>query len=392
MAEASHRAGELEALFEQRKRLLAEGADAPSLEASDKAWERGVARAEDELVLLCDAALESAVGRKLAGAGAGGRELSAVLADLAQIFEQVADLERRLSSLRKSPSALRARALGPRVGLLIEASFARLDALDRATFSREIDAILGVLERASLGGVVAPSSWLSFTAEALRRSEARLGSPAAPQPAPGGPGSLGYDGYRALRSSGPRVLSAFVLAEVALRVSPAIATSGATPAEGLSALASLLNQIPEPLRAEVLELDFMRLERAASYLEAWWRLLEDAGSRGAPLPLSPEERLRAIIKSGFFKVLLEESALVRFVLEAKLLADLFPSVSPRADALRARVDDLGERARQHVFDLFRRRSDAAWRSALGAASPEPGRALPSMGPQAAPNPGAQRTP
>lgn len=398
MEHAAARVEALEALSVTRKRLFAEGADPK--EASEAAWARGLERAEDDLVLLCDAAVHEAATRRLSDMQ--GQELGAVLERLAPEFDRVGALERRLAALREGRSSLRERALGPRIGLLIAAAFARIDAGSRSALSGEIEATLAVLQRAGLSGVIAPRAWITWTAEALLRSEARAAAEAPPE---GEGEELGYEGYRSLRGAAPRVLSAFVLAEVALRVSPELASSGATSApggaaqgqpasppatlegdggalgaatsEGLAGLVSLLAELPKDARASVVRHDFDRLERAATYLERWWQRL-DGGAPDAAAPgdagATPDERvLKAIVRSKFFAVLLDEAAIVRFMLEAKLLAELFPDQAGRAEALRARLHDLQERARRRTFQLFKRRADAAWSSTLRAPA-EVGRA------------------
>jgi hypothetical protein len=357
----------LELLAAKRDRLLARGADPAGRKVELEAWERGVAAAEDEAVLLCDAALQTAAAEKLA-AVAGG-DLSRVLAELAPDFDRIERLDRRIEDLRDRPSSLKARVIGPRLGLVVEAAFARLDVVDRAAFGGQIEAMLHVLQRAGLSSVIAPKAWVTWTAEALLRSDTAV-------PAEELADELRdptYDGYRRVRSASERVPSAFVLAEVALRVAPDVAAAGETPEEGLEALAGLLAGIPEPARGRAVSLDVERITRAVTYLERWWDALAQA------TPLSPEradELLKVIVGSRFFDVLLDESALARFVLEAKLVAELFPDRAPEATALRARVDALQERSRRRVMDLVRARADAAWAATLGAdaALPAPSRA------------------
>jgi hypothetical protein len=165
-----------------------------------------------------------------------------------------------------------------------------------------------------------------------------------------------------------------VLAEVALRVAPELAASGATPDEGLETIAALLAEIPEPLRGRVVSLDVERIAKAVAYLETWWERLSHAP---LPEPSHADAHLKELVKSRFFDVLLDESALVRFVLEARLVSELFPDRAAEVAAIRARVDSLQERARQRVLDLVRARADAAWAGTLAAASSAQGAPDPS---------------
>jgi MoxR-like ATPase len=385
MEQAAARLEKLEALSLVRKRLIAEGVDGRDLEAADIAWGRGLNRAEDEIALLCDAAVHEVAQRRLLDIT--GQEIGQTLERLTPELDRIEALEQRMSELRSRRSALRERALGPRVGLLVAAAFARINARERTSLSREVEATLGVLRRSGLSGVIAPRAWVTWTAEALLRAE----SDAPGEPAQSHGEELSYEGYRQLRGAAPRVLNAYVLAEVALRVAPEVAgpvpdmkadprtapplapsSPEARSAEGVPALAALLAELPPEPRSGIVRLDFERIERALGYLERWWDDLESSGpdAAGELAPLGGSERdewvLRRMVRSRFFSVLIEESALVRFILEVRLLAELFPDHAARAEALRARLHDLGERARRRLIELFRRRGDAAWASLLHA--------------------------
>ena len=178
-----------------------------------------------------------------------------------------------------------------------------------------------------------------------------------------------HEGYRALRGSEQRVPNAYTLAEVALRTAPGLGRDAATPADGVSALAALLSQVPEPLRGKAVRLDLDRIERAVDYLERWWRFL--AGLEVDGVELTPrkarEMKIAAMVKSRFFKVLLDESAPMRFALEARVLAEMFPDHSDEAASLRGRLESLSVRARQTATELLLRRADDAWADTLKGA-------------------------
>lgn len=365
MEQAAARIEKLEALSLVRKRLIAEGVDLRDLEAADLAWNRGLDRAEDEIALLCDTALHEVAGRRLLDIT--GQEIGQTLERLAPELDRIEGFEKRMSALSSKPSSLRERALGSRIGLLVAAAFARVNARERTSLSGEVEASLSVLRRAGLSRVIAPRAWIMWTAEALLRAETET--------EPGEREDLSYEGYRKLRAAAPRVLNAFVLAEIALRVAPEVALASSIPepdenpgapktspearaAEGVPALAALLAELPAETKSSVVKHDFDRIERALELLERWWDALDTDGTETVIV--------RNMVRSRFFSVLMDESALLRFGLEVRLLAELFPDQAARAEILRERLQDLGERARRRLLELFRRRGDAAWASLLHA--------------------------
>lgn len=354
LVRAERRLKVLEQLAATRASLVAQGVDAAERDAAEGAWARGIDAAEEEAVIHCDGGIQEAAAASLATRGPG--QLAAVLRDLAGEIERVERVGQRIAALRGAPPAraeaaparasLEARVLGPRVGALVAASFDRLDTRDRDAFFAEIERILDLLASAGLAGVVAPRDWIGWTAGALVRAEREAPAHADAPP--------DLDGYRALRGSHPRVSNAYVIAKVAVRV----AAPAASPAEGLSALAALLAVIPEPTRAEAVRLDLARVERAVAYLERWWEhLARDGSDKG-------QARLGAIAGSQFFALLFKESALVRFVLETRVIGELFPDHAGAAAALRARIDALQDRARHNALELLRGRNDAAWAATL----------------------------
>ncbi|HEU5287251.1 MAG TPA: hypothetical protein VFV20_02515, partial [Candidatus Limnocylindria bacterium] len=252
----------------------------------------------------------------------------------------------RITQLSGQPSTLKSRVVGPRIGALVGAIVERLDTHDRRSFVARVEGLLAVLARAALARAIVPRFWLMWTASALARSDA------ATPPLPVFPPNI--DGYRRLRDAQRREPNAYTLAEIALRVAPA-----AVDGDGMSTVSTVLAEIPEPLRGAVLRDDLARIDRAISHLEAWWQALASSGSAEAPA-----EYLEKLVRSRFYRVLLDERAAERFSLEAKLIADLFPDQLPAVSELRGRVDALLSRARDLALDLLRRRSDAAWTATL----------------------------
>jgi MoxR-like ATPase len=338
------RLDELEALAQLRQRLLAEGAAHGERADSDAAWARAVVWVEDELVVLWDESFRSSVAHALRSVPAD--RIGEVLSRLTPEFERLDRMAARISELSGHPSTLKSRVVGPRIGSLVGAIVARLETRDRRVFLERIDELLAVLGRAELQRAIPARMWLSWTASALQRSEAVA---PIPEVVPD------LDGYRKLRDAELRVPNVYTLAEVALRVAPVHGDG-----DGMARLATVLAEIPEPQRTNVVRGDLGRIERAVKHLETWWQALAGGGSFQPP-----EDRLEVLVRSRFYRVLLDESAPERFALEAKLIAELFPDQLESANALRGRIDALLARARDVAFDLLRRRSDAAWSATLG---------------------------
>ncbi|WP_170319583.1 AAA family ATPase [Polyangium spumosum] len=337
----------LEALYELRRELLAEGAVHETGE--EKAWQRAVAAAEDDIAILLDISLRIVVTSALKSAPS--RRLAEVLAAIAPELDRLDVMAARLQKVRGAPSTLKEKVTGPRLGALIEAVFKGFDARDRPALVREVEGLVAVLVKAGLARAIAPEAFLGWAAEALLRGDV------APQAREGK--KHDYDGYRKLRAAEQRVSSAYTLAEIALVVASDAVREAPSPAEATAAIASATAKLPEALRGRVVAGDLARIGRALDYLERFWQDLEGA-SGGA------EARLREIVQSRFFDVLWDDSALTRFSLEARNVAEVFPAHVAEIDVVRRRIDALDERTRVAVTELFRRRSDAEWEKALRA--------------------------
>ena len=394
---AERRLADLEELHELRRRLLAQGTDVAEREASRAAWERAVAAAKDDTAALLDAGLRETVARVLAGGEAAA--LQGLLRAIGPELDRIDGMARRLSALRGAalaeaaprpvaepepggapgldrsgpgvasgaapepagpagarPASLKVRVVGPRLGGLVAAALERVEITDRSSLLGEIEALLATLDRAGLRGVVAPQEWMTWSTAALLRADRAPGAP------PEGAAEPGYDGYRRLRAAEQRVPNTYTLAEIALRVAPEI-PAAPSPADGARALAALASQIPAATRARAAQMDLARIERAASFLEAWWAALAPKAGPGEA-PADPSAQLRAIIASRIFKVLWDESALSRFAAEASLIAEVFAAHAEEAGQLRERLEALDEATRKGALDLLRRRADVAWAETL----------------------------
>ncbi|MDC3952642.1 AAA family ATPase [Polyangium jinanense] len=335
----------LEALYELRRDLLGQGAVHETGE--EKAWQRAVAAAEDDITNLLDISLRSVVTNALKSAPS--RRLAEVLAAIAPELDRLDAMAARLERVRGAPSTLKAKVTGPRLGALIEAVFKGFDARDRPALVREVEALVAVLGKAGLARAIAAEAFLGWAAEALLRGDV------APNVGEGQTND--YDGYRRLRAAEQRVSSAYTLAEIALVVAPEGVRDAPSPAEAAAAIATACGKLPEAVRGRVVAGDLARIGRALDYLERFWRDLEEhAGDAGA--------RLREIVESRFFDLLWDEGALTRFALEARNVAEVFPAHAAEVDAVRQRIDALDGRTRTAMTELFRRRADAAWAQVL----------------------------
>lgn len=331
-------------LAELRGGLVAAGG-APK-DGSDDRWRGAVEAAEDDLAALWDVAFRSRVAQALEHTPAD--RLPDVLDALAPELDRIDRAAARLERFAARPSALKAKVVGARIGTVVGALVERLDGARRGALVAQVRALREVLTKAGLGGVVAPSTWLAWTASALVKSER------APRSAEG---PFDHDGYRRLRSAEHLAACATVLSEVALVVAPELGAMATR--ESLDPVARLVAEIPAPFRDELARRDLGRVERAVGYLEAWWARIDgEVALRG------PDERLGALVRSRFYGVLLDEAAPLRFTLEARLVGALFADHQTSAEGLCARLSTLEARARRTALDAVRARSDAAWAATL----------------------------
>lgn len=340
-------AGRIEGLLEAAARLRAAGADEDGPESFDHATAEAAARLEDELWDVWDAGFRSAVGRALATVGPD--ELGRLLGALAPALAAINGFGARLARYGRDPASLENRVVGPRIEPLVEAAFARVEARDRLELVAQIGELVAHLENAKLGAVIPKATLLRMAAEALVRTEAARGAP--PKAAPD------LAGYRDLRAKEARVSLAYAIVELALRVSPKKPSATGSPEEMLRGLADVIGALPKELRAQMIALDVDRIDRALGLLEAWWkRLASELPSGKAPVG----KALEALGSSRFFHVTSDEGALLRFELEARVVAEVFPEAKPRAAEITARAAELGASSGAALQELRRGRSDASW--------------------------------
>ena len=120
----------------------------------------------------------------------------------------------------------------------------------------------------------------------------------------------------------------------------------------------IVAELPEHVVKQVGELELARLTRSTAYLEQWFDELCDGD-------MAVQERLDHIVRSQFYNVVWDESALARTSLEASLVAELLPSAAQRCEVLRHRLKELEDRTRRGAQALLKQRTDAAWAAAVG---------------------------
>ncbi|MCW5835133.1 MAG: hypothetical protein KIS78_22225, partial [Labilithrix sp.] len=261
--------------------------------------------------------------------------------------------------------SLKARVVAPRIEPLVRAAFERVDTGDRVELVAAVGALVEHLRESGLQHVIPKATVLRFAVAALARSEKKL--PAAALPA----GERGFAAYRKLRASEQRVSLAYTTIELALRIAPDKPVATGAAEELVGGVASFIGALPDDLRKEIVALDLARVERAVSFVEAWWRVLVEDTGAAAVAPSRVEAALAALAESKFFHVTRDERALLRFALECRVVGDVFPEAAERASALRERIDALEAESSRVLGALRRGRADTAWTELLGPSSTRP---------------------
>lgn len=343
--------GSLEKVFATVASLRAGGADVPEPDIVERSTQIAIGRVEDELVEAWDEKFRDAVGAALKRVG--GEQLGVLLAALGPALADIDARGARLGALGGQRDSLKSRVVAPRIEPLVKAAFDRVETADRVELVAQVGGLVDHLQESNLRSVLPKAIILRFAIQALVRSEYSRNSVAVPL-------VHDYEGYRNSRLAEQRVSLAYTTTELALRISPEKPPVASTPDDLRAGIQQVIAALPDALRAEVITLDVARIDRAVTLLESWWKALQKSAAG------DPEKALAALVKSKFFTVTREEGALLRFALEAKVVADVFPEASERITALRTRIDHL-ERASSEVLNTLRRgRADAAWNELLGS--------------------------
>ncbi|MFO0650899.1 MAG: AAA family ATPase [Polyangiales bacterium] len=350
---------ELDAIIDAQERLERLGADPPPHASARSSREKALGRAEDEVVEVMDAAFREAIREALGRVGTGS--LGAVLTALAPAIRHLDTLGEGFAGMGGRAQRLKARVVGPRIAPLLRAAFERLEAQDRMDLVAQIGGLVEELARGGLGEVLGPEELLEMAARALvKREAARRREGFTPQP--------DAFGYKTLRAGEQRVSLAFTMVEAASRIKEPRITPGSTPEAALGALTRSVSALPPDLRVTMGELDVERIGRSVTQLEAFFKPLGDAGrdalSRGDRASL--DKAIEHLAASGFYRVTRDESALLRFSLEARVVGEVFPEVAPLADELRARIDRLEDESSGVLKRLREARADLKWKDVLSS--------------------------
>ncbi|MCC6875275.1 MAG: hypothetical protein IT378_13290, partial [Sandaracinaceae bacterium] len=316
---------ELIALLEERDRLRARGAD--STDAT--AWDRALDELTQEIAELFDAALASELGAVLADRA----ELERTLGSLRPLVDALTAVDERLSKLGQR-SAAKPRVLGPRLRPTLAAAFDRLDASDRQRSVEQAKSLIEMLESQGLEGAIDAAVILEGAAHAFLRSEPTFDVPV--------PATL--EGYRALREAEQRLPIGVCLIEIAARLR--MSDLGRDPEQ---AMRQVLRGMPAGIVERCAAADAARVERALELLARWGTTIA-----GEPDP-------------GYVTVALDEAALLRFALEARLAGEVYPAGETHVRELVERASALHDRCAEALRSMRRARTDARWAELLGDA-------------------------
>ncbi|MEQ8723687.1 MAG: AAA family ATPase [Sandaracinaceae bacterium] len=316
-----------------RETLLAAEVSGVDAAATRARFDEGVSHLSRHLEATADQLAHDAVRAHLEVAEVG--RLGAVLGAFEPLLLSLRELDARLAALGgptdPPPSAL---VLGRRIAPSLRATYASLERPDRRAVSSVVDDAIGRLDALGLAGAVPLEEHLTWIAEALVRGE-----PAPPSPLP----EPDFEGYRTLRGVEDRTPICYALAELVL----VLVARGVTEVEpGLAALAGVAADLPEPLRAELADIDLDRAERAAGFFESW--------------------RDRRVERDALLTVCFEEGAALRFALENRLVATLLPEHASRAESLSARFRALADGLRTDAESERRLAIDARWEALTGS--------------------------
>ncbi len=350
------RIGDIEALASIRERFRAQGADPDGNDPAAR-WKPALARLEQDVAVLWDAAFRQAVANALHDNAPN--KLVDVFAQLKPTFARIDGAAERLAKLMGAPSSLKARVVWPRMVPLLAMAFERLENPDRQSVITEVDRLLALLESAGLRSIVTPSDILGWTAQALVRGDKA--------PGPIEDARFDLQGYRTLRAREQRLPLVYTLVEIALHVAPDIASRNMNPNVAASAVADALAKLPERTRESVTSSDVARIQRSTWYLESWWAAIlgSRAGTDVSEIdPTAGAALLDAITRSGFLKVVRDEGALLRYALETRLVAEALPSHASHANELRTRIETLDHAIEAEVNGLVKAQADRAWDALL----------------------------
>jgi MoxR-like ATPase/regulator of replication initiation timing len=349
---ANNQLSYLEHMWGLRDRLYAKGVSEPNHTEAQNAWKRAVERTEDHLVSLWDEGFRTAVRTTLEATPAD--QLSRILKSLTNVFELIDNCGLRLAALGGTADQLKKRVVGPRLSPLISTAFHRFDASDRLRVITQVESLLEELKQVGLEEVIPTNHLLELSARSLIRTEKNeeLESTVF---------SNNYQGFRNLRQAEQRISISYTMIELTLRIAPQEVDRSHSMITANDSLSKLLSELPPDLLQTISRYDFQRILRSVELLERWWFELE-IQSNHQEVPL--DSRLKTMVNSRFFHIIMDESALVRFAMEAQVIGKIFPQLSDQVDQTLTRIKELEERTTEYVGKLFQDRANHQWEQVL----------------------------
>lgn len=332
---------ELGNLANLEERLAGAGRSRVQPRDADARWQSAFERIEHELCAIWS----ESVRRSLDGSGsASPRDLEAMVLALHASLQRMKKTEQELDALGGDGKRLRQRVIGPRLSPFVHAAFERFDTSARTLVAEQVAGALRTLREAELKAAISTSELLDWTASALLRADPEPTKPAEPT----------YEGYRALRDAEQRIPVTVTLAETCLRLLDDGSASVPKPSELVSSIREQLAKLGDDLKKRIVERDTARILRPIELLERWWEALDQSTKSAG----DPNEALLSMVRSRFFHVTRDESALTRFALEARLLSELFPQAD--LTPVSRRISELDTRTLSRVAQLLHERTEARW--------------------------------
>lgn len=346
---AQERLHHIESKWRLKAALIGGGAHpGPS---SEQSWQQAIAQLEDELVQLWELGFDATLARALKKRGKKVERLDRLLTAIEGPLKEMRECGRWFKPFGKDENCIAARVVGVKLMPYIKRALSAKTYDNREQVAEGVERLLQRLDDAGAHWAVSAGALIEWAARALLEAERHLEGVASHE--------LSYQGYRALRSEQPSCALAYSLVEVCTHISLAAPELRQQRAPSVELLRDQLLTLDEALVEDIISEDERRLRQTLSFLRRWWAELATDQRPAA-------EQLTAVVETRFHALLNEESVLLRFALEAQLLADLFPPASRRATALKEELEEFNRQVQQYVHSLMH--GDSVQRSQLAAAS------------------------
>lgn len=320
---------------ELRARLLAGGATARPV--SEQHWRDNAERVLTEVVKIWELALDRFLARFEKGAPRG---VDPLLAALRKPLARMNACGRPFVAFGHDPSCVASRVLSTKLMPLIASALAAEKPRTRESVASVVESLLDRLQAVDALYVVSSEALTEWVVSALldvQSASPELEDAQIP---------LHFEGYRKLRErqSASSLCHALVAACTYIaQYTPELRREHAPSVALVQAqLAGLTAATVERIR----DFDERRVRTALGFFERWWAELTVETN-------TPHLQLDFITSSRFYELLVRESVLVRFTLEAELLSALFPACDAASRAMVADVTRFRDRVEKHLHELMR---------------------------------------